>query len=215
MPLVRRTHPATRTTSRRRRLLAGCAAASALVLPAIATPTQAATPSAVQQVLGGKTTLTTAPGIVDALVAAGVTPTFDPQLDTKAVVRKGKTVVSTAFRVTGGQLDLAAGAGRIDHSGSITFAKGANSLTIGFFQVTLGAKPQLTAKVNRGTRVPVFDLDLSGLTASSEQDVVRLGGVKANLTKAAADALDTTLGTTVFTPGLTLGTVRTVVVVGS
>lgn len=208
-----------RTLTRPRTLVAGTVAAATLVLPALASPAQATdaptATAAATQVLGGKTTLTTTPGIVDALVGAGVTPTFSPQLDTRAVVKNGKTVVSSAFRVTGGRLDLAAGTGRVDHSGSITFTRGASSLTIGSFQVVLGAKPQLTAKVNAGARVPVFDLDLAGLTVSDNNDVVRLCGVKVNLTKVAADALDTTLDTTVFTPGLTVGSVRSVVVVGS
>ena len=69
----------------------------------------------------------------------------------------------------------------------------------------MDSAPDLTARVG-SSRVSILDLDVSGLTRSVSGRTITVGGVKATLTQAAADALNGAFATTAFTKGLLLGT---------
>lgn len=62
---------------------------------------------------------------------------------------------------------------------------------------------------NPKVRVPLFRLSLAHATLGAGKHAVRATGIGVRLTKTAADALDSALGTTLFTPGMKLGTAKT------
>lgn len=109
------------------------------------------------------------------------------------------------FPITGGRLDAKTLAGNIRHSGGLRFAAGATVVDLKRFTINIDRKPDLVATVG-DARVSILTLDLSRLKNRSSGDNIRLSGVKASLTKAAADALNQAFGVTAFKKGLVLGT---------
>ena len=103
-----------------------------------------------------------------------------------------------AFPITGGAIDPATAAGRVTHSGGLAFsAHGTTVRLTNFIVNTAGATPVLTAAVG-SARIPLASIDLSGAS------VIRRGpgGIgtwvvraRANLTPAAAGALNAAFGT--------------------
>ena len=69
----------------------------------------------------------------------------------------------------------------------------------------------LTAEVNGNpkVRVPLLWLSLAHATIHAGWHYVQISGIVLKLTSTAASALDTTFSTTLFTPGLELGTAST------
>jgi hypothetical protein len=150
-------------------------------------------------VTGGATSLALDPGTAAALTSLGV-----------KVAPVGPASAqddgSLAFPITGGTLQPAALTGQIAHSGGIALTAGRTSVVLRKFVITLGDAPTLSAKVG-GQRVDILSLDLSGLTvAEGEDGTLTLGGVKASLTAAAADALNAAFRVDAFKEGLVLGT---------
>jgi hypothetical protein len=117
-----------------------------------------------------------------------------------------------AFPITGGTVDSETLAGNITHSGGLVFVNLTNgkSLAVSDFTINIDDKPDLTAAVagDPNTRVSILDLDLSAAKITKPLPFVRVRNVKATLTQGAADALNATLGTTIFAGGLTLGTAK-------
>lgn len=146
---------------------------------------------------GGSTALQLDPGAASALASLGVTA--------------GVVVPATAgsdglnFPITGGKVNAETFAGRIRHSGGISLSAGSTVVELTDFIINVDAEPDLTALVG-GQRVSILSLDLSGLDAQVSGRRITLGNVKANLTAAAAGALNGAFGVTAFTEGLTLGT---------
>ena len=62
---------------------------------------------------------------------------------------------------------------------------------------------------NPSARVPLFNLSLAHAKVHAGGKTVQISGIVLTLTKTAASALDSTFGTTLFTPGLELGTAST------
>jgi hypothetical protein len=69
----------------------------------------------------------------------------------------------------------------------------------------------LTAEVNGNPkiRVPLLQLSLAHATIHAGGHYVQISGIVLTLTGTAARALDATFGTTLFQPGLELGTAST------
>jgi hypothetical protein len=111
-----------------------------------------------------------------------------------------------AFPITGGALDPATGAGRLDHSGGLKLSRNGRTVTLTDFGVAIDRYPTLTAKVN-GTRLPIIQLEASGAAVTSSAVGVQVTGVRALLKRAAANALNQALGVRAFWYGLELGTV--------
>ena len=107
---------------------------------------------------GGSTALAVDPGALSALTSLGITP---------GLVDPASADKSGAFRfpITGGVVDAKTLAGRIRHSGGISLTKGSTIVELTRFDIAISGTPQLTALVG-GTRVPILDLDLSGITTS-------------------------------------------------
>ncbi len=145
----------------------------------------------------GSTTLALDAGAAAALNSLGVSAA--PVSPAKA------RSAGLAFPITGGKVNLSTLVGKITHSGGIALTKGSTRVELTRFTINVDSAPDLTARVG-SSRVSILDLDVSGLTRSVSGRTITLGGVKATLTQAAADALNGAFATTAFTKGLVLGT---------
>jgi len=166
----------------------------------------------VVRLTGGQTTLTTAPGIAAALLGHGIVPLATlPGTEGAAVTASGVTV-RFGFPVSGGVVNLSKLTGAIDHRGGILFIDPATGKEIAVSNFVINLKQRvLTAIVNGNpkARVPLLSLSLTGAKVVAGKHTVAVSGIVARLTKTAASALDATFGTSLFTPGLELGTAAT------
>jgi hypothetical protein len=179
----------------------------ALVAGAAAAPVASAAgaqPKAKQDVrlalTGGVTMLKLNAGTAGALTAnsISVAPASEAKVGASGI----------EFPIQGGLLNPYTLAGTITHDGGLTFRAGGKSLTIRDFTVNVGGH-RLTAWVDEvGARIPVLDLDLSKAKVSAGATSLGVSGVVATLDSAAAKALNGYFGTTLFSKGLTIGTVR-------
>jgi hypothetical protein len=111
-----------------------------------------------------------------------------------------------AFPIQGGLLNAKTLAGKITHSGGLTFSAGGQDLTIRDFTINT-AKKTLTAFVDEaGVRLTVLDLKLGKATVKVTRTRTVVSNVKAVLDPAAADALNAYYSTTLFQGGLKIGT---------
>lgn len=168
-------------------------------------------PAGTQQVglTGGDTSVTTAPGIAAALLGHGIVPIATRPGTQRAQAGSGGVAVRFTFPVTGGWLNLAQLRGTIWHQGGILFLAPATGKKIEVSDFIISVhQGVLTAEVNGNpqARVPLLRLSLARATVQSGQHYVRISGIVLTLTGTAASALDATFGTTLFTPGLELGT---------
>ncbi len=190
--LIRRSIVALATVA----LVAGAAAAP--VATAAAAPHQ---PKDVRLALtGGVTMLKLDAGTGAALAAnsIAVAPVSEAKVGSSGI----------EFPVQGGLVNPYTLAGTITHDGGLTFTAGGKSLTIRDFVVNVGGH-RLTAWVDQvGARIPVLDLNLAKAKVSASSAKLGVSGVVATLDAVAAKALDGYFGTSLFTKGLTIGTVR-------
>lgn len=113
-----------------------------------------------------------------------------------------------AFPIRGGLVDAKTLAGRITHSGGLTFVAGGKRLTIRDFVINT-SRSRLSAYVDQAkVRIPVLKLDLSKAHVSSTATTLGVTNVGATLTRTAADALNQYFSTSLFTAGLPIGTAR-------
>ena len=140
---------------------------------------------------GGRTRLTLNPGTASA-----------PASEAKA----GSAGI--AFPIQGGLINARTLAGKITHSGGLTFTAGGKSLTIRDFTVST-TKKTLTAWVDElGARVSVLDLRLGKAKVTATSKHVTITGIKVTLQQGVADALNGYFSTTLFSGGLPIGTVQ-------
>ncbi len=146
---------------------------------------------------GGTTTFSLDAGVGKALGDAGV----------KVGVLKPATAgkKGVAFPITGGAIDPATGAGRIDHAGGLSFTAGGTRVALRNFVVKVGKRSTLSAKVGKA-RLTIFNLDLSKAKVSRKGLGTTVAGVRAKLTGGAAKALNGAFGVKLFAKGLTVGT---------
>ena len=109
------------------------------------------------------------------------------------------------FPITAGRLNAKTYAGQIKHAGGISLTRGETRVDLRNFVIDVDAAPDLTARVG-SSRVSILDLDLSGAEISKSGRRLTIAGVKATLTKTAADALNAAFGTDAFAEGLEIGT---------
>ena len=162
---------------------------------------------------GGDTSVTTAPGIAAALLGHGIVPIATlPGTEGAKIGSSGVTVRFT-FPVTGGWLNAAKLTGTIWHKGGILFADvpAGKQILVSDFVISVH-QGVLTAEVNGNpkVRVPLLRLSLAHAAIASGRHYVRISGIVVTLTGAAASALNATFGTSLFKPGLELGTASTV-----
>lgn len=177
-------------------------------LSAIAAPADAGTSTL--RFNGGATRLVVNPAILPALSSAGVA--LAPVAPATAMPARWdhQATIAARFPITGGHVNATTLAGIINHSGGLTFSRGSKSLTVGLFRISIHRRAFLSGAVNLdpSARVSLLRLDLSHATVSAAHGFVTVAHVRAYLTKTAASALNATLGTTVFAPGLKLGVAR-------
>ena len=149
---------------------------------------------------GGVTMLKLDAGTAKALTSHGVS------VKTASEARPGASGI--VFPIRGGSLQASNLHGYITHDGGLTFTAGGKSLTIRDFTVAT-AQGTLNAYVDEvGARITVLNLSLAHAKVSAGRGTLGVTNVKATLNAGAAKALDGYFGTTLFTPGLAIGTVR-------
>lgn len=184
--------------------VAGAASASAV--------TQAPQRSSQLRLTGGDTSVTTAPGIAAALLGHGIVPIATLPGTAGAQIGGGGVAVRFTFPVTGGWLNPAKLTGTIWHKGGILFLAPATGKQIQVSNFVISVhQGVLTAEVNGNpkVRIPLLRLSLTHATIHAGRHYVQISGIVLTLTRTAASALDATFSTTLFTPGLELGTAST------
>jgi hypothetical protein len=170
-----------------------------------------ATRAAQIRLTGGETVVTTAPGIATALLGNGIVP-IATLPGTAGAQLGGGVAVRFTFPVTGGWLNAAKLTGTIWHSGGILFADlpAGKQIAVSDFVINVH-QGVLTAEVNGNpkVRVPLLKLNLAHATIRKGWHYIKISGIVLTLTSTAASALDATFGTTLFKPGLELGTAST------
>jgi len=123
--------------------------------------------------------------------------------------RPGAARGTVAFPITGGQVeDLSTGAGVVRHSGGLALRAGGTTVRLTDFQVSVGRRSQLTARVG-AARVPILDLNTARATVGIAQGrLITVAGVRTTLTTQAAAALNRAFHVSLFRKGIPLGTVR-------
>ena len=160
--------------------------------------------------LRGVTQVTTAPGIAATLLKAKIVPLPVPSTSF-GLVLSGGLAVRYGFPIVGGDPDLSGPSGDILHSGGIDFVSTRGKhLEIGRFDISLDDGVIYATQVNFAPgRIPVLDLDLSGLRVSTSRGATVLSGITLRLDPAAAGALNATFGIALPTDGsLVFGSAR-------
>ena len=178
-----------------RRLLAGLSLVALLSLSATASaPAKKSTKVALGS---GATTLALSDGAAAALQSLGIAA---------APIKPASAGdAGLVFPITGARLNARTLAGSVPHSGGISLTKGETVVELRRFIINIDKDPDLTARVGED-RVSILDLDLSGAKITKGKRTVKVAGVKATLTQAAADALNAAFATDAFKAGLELGT---------
>jgi len=164
------------------------------------------------QVQGGHTTVTTAPGIADALISHHIIPTAIPPGTEHVRHTKSGVIVKFRFPVTGGKVSLNPLGGNIRHRGGILFSDPKTGKKIAVSNFTISLTHQVLTGIVNGNphaRVPLFHLGLAHAVLKAHHHWVTARGIVLRLTKTAATALNTTFATTLFKPGLKIGTAVT------
>ena len=162
---------------------------------------------------GGATAVTTAPGIAAALLKNGIVPLATWPGSQSVLSAQDGPAARFAFPVTGGRVTLRPLGGKVRHAGGILFLNVTNGKTIEVSRFTIDlSHADLTGIVNGNpkARVALFNLSLAHASLKAGKHVVRASGIGVSLTKTAAAALNSSLGTSLFSPGLKLGTAGTV-----
>ncbi|HEX9065397.1 MAG TPA: hypothetical protein VF843_09825 [Streptosporangiaceae bacterium] len=187
--------------------------AAALLAGGAASASAAAVhPAASVQLKGGRTSVTTGPGIALTLLKNGIVPIATWPGTQSLVSGKGGPAARFTFPVTGGRVSLSPPSGDIRHRGGILFFNAANGKHVQVSRFTIDLKhADLTGIVNGNAkvRVPLFNLSLAHAKIKAGNHVVTVRGIVVKLTAVAAKALNAALGTKLFASGLTLGTAST------
>jgi hypothetical protein len=172
-------------------------------------------PSAEIQQLGGtSTSVDLDPATAAVLEENNVTVT--PVAPATATTVGGTTTVS--FPISEGYVSVYPEdqrpfiRGTFSHVGGLTFSAGGKSITATDFIVNPGSS-SLTATVG-GNAVPLLDLDGTNVKVTQQGRTTRLDGTVAKLSSAAADALNSTFGVSLFQQGIALGEVHVVATPG-
>ena len=109
------------------------------------------------------------------------------------------------FPITAGKLNAKTYAGQIKHVGGISLTRDTTRVDLRNFIINVDSAPDLTARLG-DSRASILDLDLSKAKITKSGRKLTIAGVKATLTKGAADALNAAFETNAFTEGLEIGT---------
>jgi hypothetical protein len=149
---------------------------------------------------GMRTTLTTDPGTTTALFSAGIITL--PVWPTP--VAPTSDAAKYTFPITGGAVNAKTLAGSIRHSGGLLLAQRTNtngwkSLGLTRFTINITGSPNLTAKVNGGSRAEIATLDLGSAKITKfmkhHRAYVHIANVGVTLNATATGAINATFGT--------------------
>ena len=160
----------------------------------------------------GTTRITTGPGIAQALLKNGIVtyPTKPARQSQRSV--GGGSAIQFTFPVASGRIGLTPLGGNIYHRGGILFfnTRSGKAIAISSFVINLNHASVFGIVNGAKVRVPLFRFNASGtkLWAGTKWFTAKGVGLTVNSTGAAT--LNAALGTSMFTPGLALGTARTV-----
>ncbi len=189
------------------------AVAALVALVTLVVPVGAASADAALVLRGGATSVTASPAVTSTLVRNGILPLPAGGASEVPVVLPGGIGVKATFPVNGGSVDAATLAGTVTHSGGLVFVNLARwkAVTVSDFTIVIDGSPHLVAtKVNGSpASLRVFDLDLSGAKVATTSRGVVVSGIRVSFTGDAAMALNSSLGTKVFTAGLVAGSADT------
>lgn len=192
--------------------IAGLLTGSAATAASAATSQPARSQASAVHMRGGTTAVTTAPGVVPALLKNGIVP-FATWPGTQSVLfAKSGPAARFTFPVAGGHVTFSPLGGTIRHAGGILFVnlKNGRNIQVSRFTINLD-RAGLTGIVNGNpkARIPLFRLDLTHAKLTTGKHVITASGIGLRLTSVAAKALNAALGTKLFSAGLNLGTART------
>jgi len=165
-------------------------------------------------VRGGSTSITTKPGVVEAILAAGVAPlTTSPA--SEALLSNGR--LKFTFPVSGGSIQTTLPPnGHVNHRGGIKLFKltGGTAVKISNFNINLAAR-SLTGILNNNpaARIKIFSLGLVHANFNPGTHSITVSNITVSLTGAAAHALDQALGVPLFHGGQVIGIAKTHVVI--
>jgi len=190
---------------------AGALAASATIVPA-----QAASDTTIP-ITGGVTSVTVNPSVTSALLTNKILP-YATDASTKLKWTKQGPTVKYGFPITSDSFVTAAGdpltitGGEIAHTGGVRFVNLRNfkSLKVSDFDIRLSEGLLYATKVNnQPAEVPIFKVIPTSLEPRLTADgFAVLTGVRLELTAEAANALNSSLNTSVFSAGLPFGTAK-------
>ena len=150
----------------------------------------------------GTTTVTTDPGIANALLGKGLVVLATSPGSTSVIGSLSNPRLNINFPVTGINL----GRGVIDHKGTLVIlnpSKG-KSVTLGDLRINLKAGT-IAGKLNGGAYVPALKIDASKAKVTNTRAFSRTSGVVVTLNKGIGGVLNGALETDVFAEGLRLG----------
>jgi hypothetical protein len=197
------------------RIAAIATAAGLMLAPAAglasASAAQPAAKHASLPVTGGGTSLTTVSGLVGSLTQGGIA-VYATTPGTESLIGSASNAqLKFSFPVTGGSVNPSHLSGTIKHRGGILLINTSNGHRVKLSRFYISLTHKHLSAIVLGTRVTVAHLSFSGANVRVGLGTVRVRKIRAKLTTAAATALDTALGTTLFTPGMRIATVRTLV----
>jgi hypothetical protein len=179
--------------------LVGAVAAALLALALSAPPAQSAERSSTTTVTGGQTLLKLDSGTAAVLTDAGVSI----RATGRAIGPSGSTLF--VFPVVGGEVNKEQLSGRIVHSGGLAITAGGTTLIVKRFVIDLDTG-YLTARVaGAGVRIPLLRLGAVTGGVKVAPGILVLKDVNVRLTGTAADALNQTFNTDLFSGGLLIG----------
>ncbi|MEO8106105.1 MAG: hypothetical protein ABI720_02200 [Actinomycetes bacterium] len=196
--------------------LAVFASAGALAAGRSIVPAQAASDATIP-ISGGVTSVTVNPAVTQALLKNRILPYATDAKTSVKWTEQGPTVkygfpITSDSSVTAAGNPLSLTGGDITHTGGVRFVNLRNfkALKVSDFDIRLGEGLLYATKVNnQPAEVPIFTVIPTSLEPKlTKGGFAVLTGVRLELTAEAADALNTTLNTSVFSAGLPFGTAK-------
>lgn len=133
------------------------------------------------------TSVTIDPALAKTLTAAGIAPAPIAPAGANAA---GQVV----FPGSGGGLATTTFAGAAHHTGGLSLTKGATKVELTRFIIDTRVSPAILTGEVGGNRVPVFTVDLKGVTPTVTAGTVEVNEARLVLTPQAAQLLNTTFG---------------------
>jgi len=173
----------------------GALAASALAAGLLAAPAHAADRV---DLTGGSTTLRLAPSTARALDTLGV-----------SVAPTGRAAAGSAgvrFPITRGSLDPETARGTVRHTGGLRLRAGHVRVTLSDFNVVVGRRSTMSARVNGGPRLGALQPVVTRARIARDGLTTTVSNVQIRLSPRGARALNRAFGVRAFTSRLVLGT---------